>query len=154
MRPRAKTEPGSRTGCTPATCKLMQRLIGDGFKMVGRCGAELCCERRAGAGAELLRMNAQPQAMCFALRSERPRLVNRKGVIVAESIAVSRQTFGRRLRGSTLRQPNGHTLRVVGKLGRNGVRRKQRGNNARGSLSRSTCAMTCSMRNSVSRSRP
>ena len=63
MRPSAKTEPGSSTGCTAAARNALRVSVGGGFKMVGGARMQLGGQCGSGAGAELLGVHAQLQAV-------------------------------------------------------------------------------------------
>ncbi len=91
MRASANTEPGSSTGCTPAARSASSVSRGRGFKMVGGARAQLGGQSGSGAGAKLLGVHAQFQAMGAGGGEHSARFFHGEGVVVAKGVAEARQ---------------------------------------------------------------
>ena len=134
VRASANTEPGSNTGCTCGGAQRVERLRGRGFKMIRGARAQLGGQSGSGAGAKLLGVQAQLQAVGARCGEHNARFLHREGVVVAEGVAEARELQGGNL-GDQLFGDPAHILRAAsGKLRRQRVRRQQRGHDAHRAL--------------------
>ena len=99
MRLRAKTEPGSRTGCDAGIAQSLESFFGDGLEVVGGRGSEFGGQGGAGAGTKLLGVDAKAEAMLLRSSKDGAVFVDGEGVIVAEGVAIARESGVWRLQG-------------------------------------------------------
>ena len=103
--------------------------------MIRGGSAEFSGQRGSGAGPKLLRVYPQFQSVMLRDPQHRARLINGKCVIVAESIAISSQARGGNCRNQLFCDAPDVFAATIGKLGRDGVSRQQRGNDTSRTLS-------------------
>ena len=122
--PQGKDRAGQEHRLHASHAQLAEDLFVHRLQMVGGSCAEFGSQSRARSRTELLGMNAQSQTVAAGGCQHRARFLHREGVIVAEDVAIPRQTGRSNLGKQLFGDPANVLFAMVRKLRRNCMRRQ------------------------------